>query len=112
MPAALYNVFVTGSAGSNVILLYIDDKIVGGIDAGTGKYRGTVQHLPEGGIRGTVSLTINPGQPLITGGVSASNAPAIPIQFDLPPNFDDARTILISTPIGPVNARFEKVMDI
>ena len=25
--------------------------------------------------------------------------PAIPIQFDLPPNFDDARTILITTPI-------------
>ncbi len=112
MSAALYSVFVTGSAGSNIVLLYVDDKVVGGIDAGTGQYRGTAVRLPDGGLRGTVQLTVKPGQPLLTGGVAPEGMPAIPIQFDLPPNFDDARTILITTPIGPVNARFEKLMEI
>jgi hypothetical protein len=37
----------------------------------------------------------------------------IPIQFELPPGFEtNTTTILIKTPIGPVNARFEKLLDV
>jgi hypothetical protein len=113
MPAALYNAYVTGSAGSNIVLFYVDDEIIAGIDAGTGKYRGVVQRLPNGGLRVIFQLTVAPGQPLLTGGVAEADMKPVPIEFELPPGFDDgAMTVLIKTPIGPVNARFEKLMDI
>lgn len=113
MSEALYAAYVTGSAGSNIVLFYISDTVVAGVDAGTGKYRGTAMRLPSGGLRGSVNLDVAPGQPLITGGVAPSTGHKIPIEFDLPPGFDSGmQTILIKTPIGPVNARFEKLMDI
>lgn len=112
MPAALYSAHVTGSAGSNVILFYLDDETIAGIDIATGKYRGAVQRI-GGGLRGTLSLTLQAGQALINGGVAPANMSPIPIQIDLPPGFDDgSKVVLIETPLGPVNARFEKLMDI
>jgi hypothetical protein len=113
VPAALYAVYVTGSAGSNICLFYVSDKTVAGIDAGSGKYRGSAMRLPDGGLRGAIELTVEPGHPLLTGGVAPPGMPPVPIQLDLPPGFDQGTsTILIKTPLGPVNARFEKLMDI
>jgi hypothetical protein len=34
------------------------------------------------------------------------------VKLNLPPNFADGRVITIDTPLGPVNAKFEKVKDI
>ncbi|MCF8533073.1 MAG: hypothetical protein K9G48_08725 [Reyranella sp.] len=113
MPATLYAVYVTGVAGSNIVLLYVGDTVVGGVDAGLGKYRGAAERLPNGGLRGMVKLTVPPGATLITGGVAPPGMQEIPIEFDLPPGFDQNPTpILLKTPIGPVNTRFEKIMDL
>lgn len=113
MPAALYHAFITGSAGSNIVLLYIDDKVIAGVDAGAGQYRGTVQHLPSGGLRARLEIVATPGNPLLTGGVAPVGMPPISFEVELPPGFGDGRqTILINTPLGPVNARFEKSIDI
>ena len=33
----------------------------------------------------------------------------IPVQFDLPNNFADGQIITIETPLGPLNAKFQKI---
>ena len=113
MKKALYSAHVTGTSGTNIVLLYIgDDGHVGGIDGGRGKYRGTAEALPNGGLRASLTLAVAPGTMLITGAPS-QGVSTIPIQFELPAGFDrSATTIAISTPVGEVKARFEKVMDL
>src|SRR5262245_40246722 len=113
MAKALYSVHVMGAAGRNIILLYIGDGCIAGIDVGSGKSRGTTEALPNGGLRAALDLTVTPGTPLITGTVAPAGMSTIALKFELPPDFDRAsRVIAISTPIGHVNARFEKLIDL
>jgi hypothetical protein len=113
MAKALYSVQVMGAAGRNIILLFIGDGRIAGIDVATGKYRGTTESLPNGGLRAELDLTVAPGTPLITGAAAPAGVSTIPIKFELPPDFGQgSSTVAISTPVGQVNARFEKLIDL
>jgi hypothetical protein len=110
---ALYIAYVSGATGSNVILLYVSDNMIAGVDAGTGKYVGKGERLPNGALRGTVLLTVPAGIPLITGMPALEKATDLPISFELPPGFDSGNlTVPITTPLGPINARFEKFVEV
>jgi hypothetical protein len=109
---ALYFVYATGQAGSSALMLYIGDGIVAGADAGTGRYEGTAAEKPGGGLSAVINFTIAAGQPMITGGTAPANMPPIPVTLDLPPGFDDGRTIALKTPLGPLNVRIEKIRDL
>lgn len=113
MKPALYIAYVSGATGANVILLYVSEKMIAGVDAGTGKYLGAGEFLPDGTLRGRITLTVPAGIPLITGMAPLEKSQDLPIAFDLPPGFaNGTMTIPISTPLGPVNARFEKFVEI
>lgn len=113
MKSALYIAYVSGVSGSNVILFYLSDTIIAGIDAGTGKYVGRAELLPNGALRGALTLTAPAGIPLITGTPQLERPMDIPISFELPPDFEKGEIVVsISTPLGSVNARFEKFMEL
>ncbi len=113
MQRALYMAYVTGVAGSSVLVFYIGDGVIVGVDFGTGKYDGTFTEANDGGIKGLLNFTIAPGRPMITGGVAPAQAmPPIPIAFDFPKDFDKGPVVTLQTPLGPVNVRFEKVRDL
>lgn len=112
MKRRLYVVFATGTAGSNMMMLYVGDGIIAGADSGMGRYDGSVEETPGGGLRGTIHLSVPPGRPLITGGVAPSNVPAIPIPFELPSGFDKGNVVALQTPLGPLNLRFEILRDL
>jgi hypothetical protein len=63
-------------------------------------------------VKGQLKFTITPGRPMITGGVAPEGMPPVPIDFDLPAGFDDGRVLAMSTPLGPLNVRFEKLRDL
>ena len=113
MKPALYTAFISGAGGSNIILFYLSESLMTGIDTGGGKYRGAGTRLPSGALRGNVILTVPAGQPIVTGMPPLTQSTDIPISFELPPGFDDGRTIVpIATPLGPINARFEKFTEL
>ena len=86
-----------------------DDLI--GVDAGGLKYDGKVVQI-KGGWNCTVVYTIPAGSPsLITGSAPPSTDQRIPIQFSLPHDFENGQVIGIMTPLGPVNAKFQKLRD-
>ena len=112
MRAALYAAYLTGTAGQSIGLFYIGDGILAGIDVGTMKYDGAYTTNPDGSLEGAIEYIIPAGGPLITGGTPSVSTARITVPLKLPVGFDDGRVITINTPLGPVNARFEKVKDL
>lgn len=113
MKPALYIAYVSGVGGSSLILFYLSDTLVAGVDAGTGKYVGKAQPTPGGGLKGNITLTAPAGQPLITGAPPLEKPVDIPVSFELPPGFEKGESVIsVTTPLGTVNARFEKMMEL
>jgi hypothetical protein len=112
IPDGIYAAYMSGKTGVSVLLLAISKGVMVGVDVGGLKYDGTVKETAEGYDCSAV-YTIPPGTPLITGPLQTNEPVKVPYQFKLPRNFLDASTtVRLETPLGPVNARFEKLRDL
>lgn len=111
MAKALYVAYFTGVAGQSIGLFYIGDGMLVGVDVATMQYDGSYQTKPDGSLEGAVEYVLPAGASLITG-APASVATRVSVKLTLPADFSDGRVITIETPLGPVNAKFEKVKDL
>lgn len=111
-PKALYAAYLTGVGGQSIGLFYIGDGLIAGVDVGALKYEGSYQTMEDGSMQGAVEYILPPGVSLITGAPAGIAPTPITLTLRLPAGFDDGRVIAIETPLGPVNARFEKIKDI
>ena len=94
-----YVAYLTGRAGTSILMIVISNGTIVGADISGMKYDGTIAQKPDGsGYTCTVVYVIPPGVPLITGTTPATEPKRIPLQFDLPVNFADKRVITIETP--------------
>ena len=108
-----YAAYMTGRAGVSMALFVLMKGKLVGVDAGGMKYDGTFEAKSDGtGYRCSVVYIVPPGRTLITGGPILSEARRVPLQFDLPINFSEGAVIGIQTPLGPINAKFEKIRDL
>ena len=106
----IYSVYMAGQAGVSQALLLIKDGILVGADVGGLKYDGEIEAKPDGtGFSCSVVYVIPAGASLITTANSPTEAMQIPLKFELPIDFAQGAPIRIETPLGPVNARFEKL---
>ena len=112
MKKAIYVAYFTGAAGQSIGLFYIGDGIIAGIDAGTMQYDGSYKENPDGSVDGAVEYVIPAGVSLITGAPPAPTPTRIPLKLSLPANFSEGKVVTINTPLGPVNARFEKAKEL
>lgn len=112
MAKAIYVAYFTGAAGQSIGLFYIGDGVLAGVDAATMKYDGAYTTNPDGSMEGAVEYVLPGGTPLITGAPVSLTATRMTVKLALPAGFDDGRVITIETPLGPVNAKFEKLKDI
>lgn len=113
MKPALYIAYISGAGGANIALFYISGTVVAGIDGGTGKYIGRVERTQDGGLKASVTLTIPPGVPLLTGAPPLESPVVMPLDFELPPGFEDgSKVVTIASAFGAVNARVEKMMEL
>ena len=111
MGKGLYIAYVTGSAGSTIILYYIGGEIVAGVDATGTKFDGSYRIDEAGALIGVVTYLIEKGTALITGQTTAAEQ-RVDVPFTLPHQFWDGRIVRIETPFGAVNAKFEKLKDL
>jgi hypothetical protein len=106
-----YSAFLTGRNGNTIVLLAIYAGMVVGVDAGGLKYDGTVQELPNGSVRFQVRYVVQPGTQLITGMGSVGAPTPVQLDFIAPEDFAAGTIITIQTPLGPVNAKLNKLRD-
>jgi hypothetical protein len=108
-----YVAYLAGRAGTSLMMLVISRGIMVGADIGGLKYDGTIeQRADASGYKCSVVYVVPPGTPLITAAPAPTAPQRIPLQFDLPRNFADNQVVLIETPLGPVNAKFQKIRDL
>lgn len=105
-----YAAYMAARAGTSILLFAIKDSKLIGVDVGGLKYDGEVTEI-ETGFHCSIVYIIPPGVSLITGSPPATSPQRIPLDFDLPKDFANGQTINIVTPLGPLNARFEKLRD-
>ena len=112
MAKALYAGYFTGVAGQSIGLFYIGDGLLIGVDVATMQYDGAYTTKPDGSLEGAVQYVLPAGVSLITGAPAGVAPTRITTNLTLPADFADGRVITIETPLGPVNAKFEKLKDI
>ena len=112
MAKALYVAYFTGVAGQSIGLFYIGDGMLVGVDVATMHYDGSYQTNPDGSLEGVVEYVLPAGASLITGAPTGAAPTRASVKLTLPADFADGRVITIETPLGPVNAKFEKVKDV
>jgi hypothetical protein len=107
-----YVAYVTGRAGVSMLMIVISNGTIVGADVGGIKYDGTISPKPNNsGFHCSVVYVVPAGATLITGSQPPLTPQRIPIEFDLPQPFVD-RVVTIETPLGPVNAKFQKIRDL
>jgi hypothetical protein len=112
MAKALYVAYFTGVAGQSIGLFYIGDGLLVGVDVATMQYHGSYKTKRDGSMEGVVEYVLPAGTSLITGAPAGVAPTRVSVKLTLPAGFDDGRVITIETPLGPVNAKFERVKDI
>lgn len=106
-----YVTYVTARAGTAIILWVIRGTTMVGVDAGGLKYDGELTQT-QNGFRCSIVYLIPPHASLITGTPTSPNAQRIPLEFDLPADFANGQVVSILTPLGPINAKFQKLRDL
>ena len=109
---ALYAAYLSGASGKSLALFYIGDGVIAGVDVGGITYDGHATYEADGSLQGVVSFTAPAGTPLITGISGPTNPTVVSIPISLPAGFADGGFTRIETPLGPLNARFEKIRDL
>ncbi len=105
-----YTAYFTGVAGQSIgMFVFLEGKIAGA-DAGGGRYDGTYDVSVEGDhIVADVRFSLSPGGMSITGATSGAAPMSVPIKLMLPTDLQPHQVHRLETPIGPVNAKFEKI---
>jgi hypothetical protein len=105
-----YVAYMTGRVGTSLLMIVISQGTIVGADIGGINYDGTIAPKADGsGYNCSVVYVVQPGTALITGAPAPTEPQRIPVQFDLPNNFADGQIITIETPLGPLNAKFQKI---
>ena len=108
MDKSLYIAYLSGAVGSNVALYYIGNGVIAGVDAGGMKYDGAYRIEDDGSYNGNLIYVIPRGVLLITG-QQTTEEQKIELPFLLPNKFWDGQIVRFDSPMGPVNAKFEKL---
>lgn len=103
-----YAVYYTGVAGLGNAVLVFTDNIVSGADTTGGTYDGSYSVGDNNEIEIEIIFTIPAGGLLVTG-QSFSEDYAQTITATLRSGFADGHSVLVQTPMGPVNAIFKKL---
>jgi hypothetical protein len=105
-----YVAYLTGAIGSSLAMFCFKDGVIAGADVGGGTYSGNYVLSSNGqSVLCTVNFNLRLGERSITGASADSSPIATKTTLTLPCIINPNEISRIETPIGPVNARFEKV---
>ena len=100
----IYAVYITGSFGSNVGVIVMNNGELYGADLGGGIYDGYYTPIKKG-IEVDLKLKIKEGNITVTG-IPITQDSHIPMHIILPYDFYERDYVSLDTEIGELNARF------
>lgn len=105
-----YTAYFTGSTGNSMGMFVFLNGIITGADIGGGRYDGKYRlSSDEARIVADIQFSLPVGNLSITG-VSADTSPiAVEMTLELPMEFNRQDVHRLETPLGPINAKFEKI---
>ena len=105
-----YATYLTGAMGSSFAIFTFREGKIAGADIGAGKYDGTYTVDPKTNlVHCLIDFVLPVGQPSITGAMAQAEPLRLKVPLALPSTIDPKEVFRIETPIGPVNARLEKI---
>ena len=94
-----------------VAALYFKNGAIVGIDSGGVRYDGTYTDHADGGIDGSIILSVPPGTQLASGN-RTDHPMQIALQLDLPSDFSNGEPHIMMLQGLPVQTIFEKLVDL
>jgi len=108
-----YAAYFAGATGNSIAIFVFKDGIVTGADAGGGRYDGAYTAAGDGlYIDAKINFSLPIGNQSITGAAATVEPLAIEVPLRLPIEFNRNDVHRIETPIGPINAKFDKIRGI
>ncbi|MGO6815540.1 hypothetical protein ACCS67_11715 [Rhizobium brockwellii] len=105
-----YTAYFTGSAGNSMGMFIFLNGIITGADVGGGRYDGKYRYSVDGTrIVAEIQFSLPIGNLSITG-IAAEAAPiSVEMALELPVEFNAHDVHRLETPLGPINAKLEKI---
>jgi len=101
-----YSVYITGTGGNGIIVLVLRDGLIAGADpfgvCFDGRYK-----LTDKGCSAAIAVHAPPDGFLVQGVSTGPSGVNYELTTHLPIDFLEKEYISISTPLGPVNAKFK-----
>ncbi|CDN54217.1 Hypothetical protein RG1141_CH18770 [Neorhizobium galegae bv. officinalis bv. officinalis str. HAMBI 1141] len=105
-----YSAYFTGIAGNSMGMFVFRDGVLAGADIGGGRYDGVYALSPDGKkIISNINFILPVGSFPITGVASETQPMSVSMTLELPIEFNRHDVHRLETPLGPINAKFEKI---
>lgn len=105
-----YNAYFSGENGNSLAMFVFSDGRIAGADAGGGLYDGHYSFDDHNSqVNATITFILRFGHTSIAGATSGEEQVRVEVPVTLPNVIDPADIHRINTPLGPINARFQKV---
>ena len=106
----IYSAYFTGVHGNSIAMFVFKDRLITGADVGGGLYEGHFDLTEDGkNIDARITFTLTIGGQSITGASAADEPVRVEVPLRLPGEINKEDTFRIETPIGPINAKFQKL---
>ncbi|MCH4561280.1 hypothetical protein ACVILI_001883 [Mesorhizobium sp. USDA 4775] len=105
-----YTAYFSGVSGTSIGMFVFKDGVVVGADAGGGRYDGEYTMTADGShVEAKLRFTLPVGNLSITGIAAEAEPLSIEVPLQLPIEFNRNDVHRIETPLGPINAKFDKI---
>lgn len=105
----IYTAYLTGVAGQGMAMFVFKDGKIAGADVAGLIFSGNYD-IAASRLVGEVSYRMPAGSVSITGASFQNISDNIVVPFSLPEEIDPNETYRVDTPIGPLNAKFVKIV--
>jgi hypothetical protein len=107
----IYTAYLTGTSGQGMAMFVFKDGQIAGADMSGLTFTGRFK-TSGGRVVGHLSYVMPAGAISITGISFEKASDKIEVPIDLPEELDPVETYRVNTPIGPINAKFVKNVDL
>ncbi|MER8430866.1 hypothetical protein [Mesorhizobium caraganae] len=105
-----YTAYFSGVAGTSFGMFVFKEGVVVGADVGGGRYDGEFALTADGThVEAKIRFTLPVGNQSITGMSAEAEPISIEVPLRLPIEFNRNDVHRIETPLGPINAKFDKM---
>lgn len=110
-PQGFYNAFMSAADGQGFVMFVFKDGVISGADPLGVKFDGTYIKS-ETGFFAKIIVSVPAHGEVIQGAKAGPEGMQYPVELVLEPNFWEKPFVEVSTPLGKVNARFERLRGI